>query len=231
MPLMEIRLVQSFAGQTCINTWNYLSNGTPAAVSLSFALASACGFIPVGNALPADSMADLIRQMQSIDVTWQSISVRDVYSVTDFYETPYGGGIIGGATGQALSPFTAYGFVSSKTRTDIRRGQKRFVGASESNVGAQGALEPLFRDGLVADVAEQMSVPLNYNDEGNTISFAPVIVGKEKYQVPNTTPPRFAYRYYESGFAEQAQHLMESITWTGNPFVTTQNSRKRGRGV
>jgi hypothetical protein len=80
----------------------------------------------------------------------------------------------------------------------------------------------------MANVAGAMNAVLTYIDEGNTLTFTPIVAAKEKYQ-SNTNPVRFAYRYYASE-ALQLQHIMSSIIWSAYDTVRTQVSRQYGRG-
>jgi len=89
MALMELKLRQIYAGQECINVFNYVSNGTPASVSLSFALVSAWGAIPSAGVYPSTSILQTLRALQSANVSYDFIEGKDVYSVTDFYATAF----------------------------------------------------------------------------------------------------------------------------------------------
>lgn len=227
MAIMEVLLQQSYFEQECINRWNYRSSGTPASVSLSFALASAMGFvIGGGTAFTPGSVAESIQDLVSSSVNFVQVEARNVYSVTDFYNTPFAAGTDGDVSAtNGVSPATAYGLRSNRTRNDIRRGMKRFVGVSEGNVSSGGVVvDP----GLTALelVASRMTAPITYDDEGNTITFDPIIVSKEKYTTPSG---KFAYRYYATE-AEQLMHIMDSIIWSAYTQTRTQVSRQYGRG-
>lgn len=229
MPLMEVILQQRYLGQQIINRWNYLSSGTPAAVTHSFALASAFGAIPDAGVYPTTAIIARIRQLQDSGVTFENILVRDVYSVTDFYQTPFSPALAGAVTGAGIGPISAFGFVSSKTRYDIRRGTKRFVGITSGQVTVDNGFNSTVISELAA-LAGNMSETLEYDDEGNALAYEPVIVGREKVLI-STPPaePRYSYRYYDT-FAEQADHLMDSITWSAYTGVRSQVSRQIGRG-
>jgi hypothetical protein len=74
-----------------------------------------------------------------------------------------------------------------------------------------------------------MGAIITYDDEGNTISFAPAIVGKEKYTPDPLKPDRYAYRYYPT-LAEQMEHVAQGFNWDVYNQVRTQVSRQYGRG-
>lgn len=229
MPVMEVTLQQSYASQEIINRWTYLASGTPAAVSFSFALISAMGAIESGGVYPAGGLMALLAACQSSQVSFVQIGARDVYSVTDFYETPFIVNLNGSRTGEPLSPINALGFRTNRTRTDIRRATKRFTGISENDVSSFGSLQGAFVTGQAAPLGAKMSEVLEYDDEGNTLSFAPIVCGKEKYAVPGSSPVRYAYRYYPTE-EDQLDHIMESIAWDNYPEVRSQVSRQFGRG-
>lgn len=232
MPIMEVVLEQTYAQQQIINRWNYLASGTPAAVSFSFALIEAMGGIYDGLLVPPnyppDRMLRRICAIQSSSVVSQLISARDVYSVTDFYETPFVEPLNGTIGGDALGPASAWGFRTNRTRLDIRRGTKRFVGVTEALISNLGVPNGTGVTGL-QDVAAAMTEVLEYDDEGNTLTFQPIVVSKEKYLPDPLRPDREAYRYYETE-AEQLDHIATSIVWDYYTSTRTQVSRQIGRG-
>jgi hypothetical protein len=229
MAILELTSVQEYFGQLVINRLHYVSTGTPAAVTLSFALMSAAGFIPpVGNpdSFPTDTLADAIRQLQSSALKYISTVTRDLYSVTDFYEVPYATAIVGGRTGAPASPAFAYGARSNRVRTDIRRGMKRFAGVTEEMMGDGGVLTTTAQGSLEFTCAALSDV-LSYDDEGNTITFAPAILGLVEYTTPSG---KRAYRIHPTVSA-QLSNTATGVVWQGYDTVRTQVSRQYGRGV
>ena len=235
MPLHEVVIRTSFFGQECINRYNYVSSGTPAAVSLSFGLASALGYVQgvgqtdfVGNG----GIAPAITAVQSQSVEYQDILVRDVYDPLDFYTTNFNAGTTGAIAlaDQSLSPANAYGFRSNRTRLDIRRGFKRYVGATEANVQEGGRIVDAFLAAQLTTVADVLGNTQTYDDEGNTLTYAPVVVSKFAYTTPSG---RTAYRYAtesEGGEAAQLAQVMNVDNWSPYDTIRTQNSRQYGRG-
>lgn len=235
--LMELTLTQTYLGQVAINRWNYVASGTPAAVSLSFALVKAFGAIfdqtAVPPAYPPNTLLQAIRAVQSNAVNYQSIEARAIYSPTDFYTTGFAPALTGAATGEGMSPVLSFGFRSTRVRADIRRAQKRFVGVSENNAAGGGVITAATL-ALLDTIAQRMSQVLTYNDEGNTITFSPCVVGKFKYAIPGTSPVRYAYRYAtpaEGGEAAQLQKTATGIGWERYLEVRSQVSRQYGRGI
>lgn len=227
--LYEVVLFGELFSQETVNRWNYVSSGTPATVSGSFALMSAMGFIPngLGN-IPADTvMAYLLAQVSS---AWSAnnVLVRAAadYAPADFYELPYTTPFAGSQAGNCNSPALSFGFRTNRVRLDIGRGTKRFAGVVEADSDNGGVITSARLAGLDA-LADVMSDVLEYDDEGNVLSFAPVVVQKEKYTAPSGKP---AYKYYDT-LTEQMDHVASSILWQPYTTVRTQVSRQYGRGV
>lgn len=229
MAIMEAIVNQSYYGQLCINRFHYVASGTPAAVTLSFALLSAMGLIPESGSadtFPTGTLGDAMENVQVEAVQYVSSYARDLYSVTDFYEIPYATPVYGDRAGAGLSPAMATGFSSSRVRTDIRRGQKRFVGLSENDVDAGGNLASTFGASLTL-MADALSETLTFDDEGNTLTFVPAVLGFEEYE---TESGKRAYKKYADP-AVQLSHTAQGMLWTPYTQARTQVSRQYGRGV
>lgn len=225
--LFEIVVVQSLFGQEVINRWNYQSTSTPAAVTMSFALAAAFGAIPLGTpgVLPADSVFGKMRALQSDSLQYREVIVKNIYSVTDFYTAPFSA-LVGNVPGGAASPFLAYGMRTNRVRQDIARGMKRFAGVVEAGMDAGGVI-PAGTLGVVQTLADAMEANIIYVDEGTNLTFQPVIVKKQKYTVPGSG--NSAYRYYPT-LAEQDDFLATGIQWQPYLEVRSQVSRQYGQG-
>lgn len=226
--IYEVTLFQTYQGQSCVNRWNYLMTGTPASIQGSFGLIEAMGAvpIPVVGGFPADTIMAVLRNMQDDGVMFQAISAKAIYDVTDFYELPYVPVIPGMIGGEGAAPFVAYGFRTNRTRTDIRRGTKRFVGVPETYTGDGGTV---IGNGAIEanNLAAAMSEPITYDDEGNTLTYSPIVVSKQLYQVPDRDTE--AYRYWPT-LAEQMTHIAESVLWQPYQTVRSQTSRQYARG-
>lgn len=234
MAILEVTLSGSYFNQQTISRWNYVSTGTPAAVSLSFALASAFGaifdLVAIPPAYPPGTVLAALAANFGDAWDWQQLTVLDPYSATDFYQTPFVNPYGGSVAGNNMSPTAAAGFRTNQVRRDVARGTKRFPGLLETQVGAGGILEPLTLTTLQG-VAGVMSETLVYDDEGNTLSFAPAVCGKEEYD-PNPTEPRRnhrAYKYWATE-AEQLAHTAIGVLWQAYTQQRTQNSRQYGKG-
>lgn len=221
--LLELTLYQTYYNQACLNRWNYVMSGTPAAASPTFALAYAMGFIPDGTppAWPTDALFYDLRVLQSTSVAYQEVRSINVYDTTDFYTLPFVTGVSGLNGGETNSPTVAYGFRSSQVDRAIRRGFKRFVGVSENYIQSGGELNSS-GVGAANNVADSLAATLTYDDEGNTLTFTPCVVSKEKYIAPSG---RDAYRYYPT-LAEQMTHVAQGGGWAYYPNTRTQRSRQ-----
>lgn len=229
MAILELVVNQKLNNQLVVNRYHYVSSGTPAAVSLSFALCHATGYLATrlsAGLFPLNSLARQIAGYQGGAVSYLSAYARNLYSVTDFYEAPFPTNPVGARSGETMSPVVAYGFYSSRVRTDIRRGSKRIAGPVEGDVGAMGVLESNMVTALTT-VSAKMSEVLTYDDEGNTISFTPAVLGLDEYTTPGG---RRAYRPYPTEPA-QLNHLATGMTWSPYTTVRTQVSRQYGRGA
>jgi hypothetical protein len=221
--LYELIMRSTYFGQQIINRFNYVMGGTPAAVSGSFALQYAF-FGGSGAAPAATSVVGELLDIVTNDWQLTEIESRAIYSATDFFTRPFITPVIGEQAGKSLSPVVAYGFRTNRVRSDIARGTKRFVGVTEAGVNEGGTIGGILS--AVQEVAVAMSEVLEYDDEGNTLTFSPVVVQKEKYTTPSG---RDAYRYY-STLATQLEHVASGILWEAYPQVRSQVSRQYGRG-
>jgi hypothetical protein len=233
--LLEVTLEQSYAGQEVINRWTYLGQGVPAAVSMSFALTSALGAvwdeISVPPEYPDGSLMRILAEAQHNGVSFQTVTCKDVYSAIDFYSTVFINPLVGVQGGEGLSPVLAFGFRTNRVRSDIRRATKRFVGVPEAQVGTLGVIVGGFIISHLIPLAEKMAEALSYDDEGNTLTFIPCVVKKERYnpetQLPD--PEGTAYRYFEDPQVQE-DFIASGVLWEPYEEVRSQVSRQYGRG-
>lgn len=229
MPLYEITLEQSYFGQQCINRWNYQSGEIPTGQSGAFKALVGMGFTPDTDIDPfgPDTIAGKLRDgLQNVGVVFVQAIAKNLYSVTDFYTYAFPPDTVGAGGGQGLSPTTAAGFTSDRTRSDIRRGQKRFTGIGEDLTGAGGT----WATGVAASIQElgDTMADVNVVPAGvGSISYTPYIFGREKYTVVDSG--KFAYKYYDTE-AEQLEHIALVTAWNLKDRVRTQVSRQYGRG-
>ena len=223
--LLELTLYMTYFQQACLNRFNYIMTGTPAAVSPTFALTYAAGFVKDGTppAYDNDLLFGQIRLNLSTAVAFNEVRTINVYNDTDFYTLPFIGGEAGFVGGTPVSPTVALGFRSNQVNRSIRRGFKRFVGVSENIVTSGGALDG---DGITwaTALASALGEVLTYDDEGNTLTFTPCVVSKEKYVAPSGND---AYRYYSTYEAQLARTAI-GVDWQHYNETRTQRSRQYG---
>jgi hypothetical protein len=230
MPLYEITLEQQYFGQQCINRWNYQSGAIPEGQSGAYLAIVAMGFIEDDDtpAFDATTIAGLLQPSQHSSVIYVQVIAKNLYSVTDFYTYAFPPGTIGGnAGGEGLSPTMAYGFASNRTRSDIRRAQKRFVGVAENVVISGGGFTTAAADSLQA-LGDRMATINTATVDGDTSTFTPYVFGRQKYVV--TESGKDAYRYYPTE-AEQLEHIAPITAFDFKDNVRTQTSRQYGRGA
>lgn len=232
MSLFEVVLNSSYVGQNCVNRWNYVGGGVAGAVTPSFALASALGAIyddtAIPPAYPADSFLDLLTTCQAAGAVLQQITVLNVYDPVDFYQTAFVPPYAGQQSGDGAPPFVAMGFRTNIVNRDIGRGYKRLVGIPDGAETAAGAISSGHQT-VMRDFADKMGEILEYDDEGNTLTFSPAVCQKQKLvQAPPLTPP-IKIKYFDT-LAEQMEHTVTGIAWEIYTQVRSQTSRQYGRG-
>jgi len=213
-----------FAGQKTVNRWNYVSGGAPASVSGSFGLAFAMGMAPPSG---TTSLFYRIKALTSIYITYTDFNVKNLYDTEDFYSAPFGSPQTGLQPGEAEPPFEAYGFRTNQVRTDVARGYKRFAGVPDVEVGNLGLVVAATITGLMNPLATAMSAVLTYDDEGNTVSYSPAVLGGQKYTTPSG---KEAYRNYPTE-ALQLEWAAIGVLWEPYVEARSQMSRQRGRGA
>jgi hypothetical protein len=229
MALYEITLEQQYHGQQIINRWNYLADSIPAGVSGAFKALVGMGFAPDTDIEPfgPETIAYNLQGIQTVSAVFVQAIAKNLYSVTDFYTYAFPPNTTGANnTGQGLSPVMAFGFTSDRTRSDIRRAQKRFVGVGENYTDEGGVIPSAARAGIQA-LGDAMA-DINVVPAGaGAITFTPYVFGREKYHPTGKTT--WAYKYYDTE-AEQLDHIAKITAFTLKEDVRTQNSRQYGRG-
>ena len=226
MALYEVTLRQRYFGQLCINVFPYYVIPGIGVTPNAFELLDLMGFIPSGDPLefPADSLAINLQSLLNANLEFLSAEARELYSLTDFYEAAYDPPIVGTrSSGQSASPLLAYGFRTTRTRTDIRRGMKRFAGASEGDIDPGGIILTAMQ-GFLADLGDLMGANLL----GSSATYRPCVISREKLVDPEDG--KVTYQLYESE-AEQEEHIMTGFEWQAYQEIRSQTSRQYGRGV
>jgi len=227
--LYEVVLNLQYLNQKFVNRWNYISDSTEGDGNLgAFGLIRALGFYADGSpaVFPTGSLGAAIQALLNEQTIFVQAYAKNVYVPTDFYDYAFVDNVVGGVAGQGMSPVNAIGFTSSRTRTDIRRGQKRFGGVPVGFVTNGGDISAT---GLTAaaTVADKLGDIVTYDTGASIIAYNGAVVSKQKLvdEDGNVT-----YQYY-STLAQQEEHLMTSLEWDVKPNIRTQGSRQYGRGA
>lgn len=229
MPLYEVTLEQSYFGQQCINNFSYQSDTIASGTSGAYLAVVGMGAIADDDTAPfaAGTILGALQIMQSSAVTFVQMIAKNPYSNTDFFTYAFPSGTVGlNSAGQGLSPTQAFGFTSDKTRADVRRAQKRFVGLTEGDVNAGGLLTADFKT-FAAVLATAMGNPNSVTEGGVTNVFTPYVFGlKKTVQAP---PKKPKYALYPTE-AEQLEHIAKINQYIVKEEVRTQTSRQYKRG-
>jgi len=229
MPQYEITLEQQFAGQQIINRWNYISDTIPAGQLGALLALVGMGFTPFTDIDPfgIETVAYGLQQLQAVAVNWVQAVGKNIHDPTDYYAYAFPAGttsVNGGS--EAESPVIAVGFATDRTRSDIRRGQKRFTGLTEGQVGDVGQLTAGAKTAWQA-VGDTMADVNSITVAGSAVVFTPYVFGRKKTvdEDGNVT-----YPYWPTD-AEQFAHAMRINQWTLKPQIRTQGTRQYGRGA
>lgn len=221
MAIYEVVLRQRYEEQEIVNRWNYITSSTPSGNTGAFGLITALGAI----SLDALTVMGALQVLQNVAVNFIDIEARNIFSDTDFYTRPFASSTNGEAIGIGLSPVAAFGFRTSRTRRDVRRATKRFVGVTEEQQSQGGILIPA----TLAEMdllATAMGDSIEYDSPGGTIVYEPAVCSKVEYTTPSG---KKAYKY-RANEAEQLEHTMTGFVWEPYDSVRSQTSRQYSRG-
>jgi len=229
MPLYEITLEQKLAGQQTINRFNYESGAIPSGSLGALLLIQALGFT-VNDAIPAfdpSTVAGQLKALQAVAVNWIQVVCKNLYDPTDYYSYPFPAGTTSdNGSSEAESPVIAVGFATNRTRTDVRRGQKRFTGLTEGQVGDVGNLTPSALASWQA-IGDNMAIDAVADTGADTVSFTPYVFGRKRTV---DLDGKVSYPYWPDA-TQQMAHAMKILSWTVKPQVRTQGTRQYGRGA
>jgi hypothetical protein len=156
------------------------------------------------------------------DLRYDIVRAQNLFNPLDYYEI-LSAVYTGGSTGDPASQFLALSFRTPWLGPVIRRGQKRYGGLPEAAI-ANGQLHT----SLVAaanDIKALLGTTLSFTDGPNSGSWAPCIVKRIPYTAPSG---RTAYRL-PTDLTEAVWDIVPE--WGLNTLITSQNTRKVGRGA
>lgn len=226
--LMEVVLQGVTPTGMYINKFNVYNNSLSASTIASLPVLETLGYVPTTpTASKAGSILEAFQLLTPNTFEWTQLYCRDIYNVADFAQVNVSGS---GWAGKRAGPAEYSAFVaklkSTRTRQDIKAGFK--------------ALPPILRDdsqtavgslstaaiALMTDICTKMDDGLDVYIGVGFNFFGWTIAQKEKYV---TDSGKTAYRYY-STLEEQAERLATPVKWVPVERVSTQNSRKFGKG-
>ena len=225
--LYELVLNLQYLGNKFVNRWNYISSEEGVSALGAFGLVQALGLFVTGDPVnfPVDTLGAAIQAILNSQTIFVQTYCKNVYEPLDFYDYAFVADTVGGDAGAGLSPVNAIAATSTRTRTDIRRGQKRFGGISADWATNGGGLttEALTK---LQTVCDRMSEDVSYNNGVTVVGYTPVVVGKQKV---TDSEGKVSYQYY-STLAAQMDHVALAPVWSPKTNIRTQGSRQYGRG-
>lgn len=233
--LFEVTIRGTYAGQMVINRINMVSTNDLAATASAFGLLHALGCDPADTEQPRlNSFFDFFTKAQTEAYQITVITARNPYSNLDFITVPVGGpnwaGQIVVASGDGSFSFVAQKLKTNRIRADIRAGTMALTPPSEEDMEGNHALTVLQRSRLAA-VGGALNVWPSYTVGADVTSFEPAIVKKEKYVPDPDKPEKVAYRYKKDDEAGQLELTAHPVLWEAVATVTSQTSRRIGKGA
>lgn len=164
------------------------------------------------------SLGEEIRAVQHTSLNHIDVTVESIDGSRDFgtFTIPGGGenGAIG--TGDCMPPFTTWSFTLIPENRLVRPGGKRIAGVPELEVASGGVVGSSITPTLI-ELAEEMARQLNYLSTLDAL--IPVVVGFPHPASPTGRPARL----------DRVEIRVASVQVS--PYVSTQNTRKYGRGT
>jgi len=229
-----IYILGQLQGQQIVNRLNFTSDIDDPTVTTAFSLLQSLGWDVADVTTPSvNSVFENLLIAQTTAYQMDEILVRNLFNVTDFVTMPVTGagwaGQITIASGDRIPTFVASKIQTNRVRTDIRRGSLALTGGTEEQIEGSDVWNTAYV-GLLTDLCSALNLPPSRTVGASTVLWRPSVYSKERYEVnPGGDPVRYAYRYYLTE-EEQAQHVAIGVTWSPVEDVTSQVSRKIGRG-
>lgn len=230
----EVTILGEKNAQLVVNRLNFTSNNDEPLTANSMGLIQALGFTPSDHSLVvADSVLRRLLIASTVSYRINEIIVRNLHSTTDFITQPVTGtdwqGDQAEPAGDQTPTFIAAKLRTNRVRSDIRRGTMSLTGGTEEHMES-GSVWGSSYLALLTSLCAALNLPPSHTSGGATTQFIPSVFGKERYVVPDSDPVRFAYRYYTDFTLFQANVAL-GVTWSAVPQVSSQVSRKIGRGA
>lgn len=232
-----VTIMGDLNGELDMNQLTFLSESDDPTTTNAYGLLQALGFQPLDTSEPVPgSVLGTLLEAQTVRYSMEEIQVRSLTSVIDFITQPVSpvqwAGRIAVPTGDGALNFSAARLRTNRVRTDIRRGTLSLSGGTEEQIEGQDNWTAGYLD-LLSDVCTALNAVKSYTVGGVTTVFRNAVFQKEKYvSRPGgmDLSPRYAYRYYTDE-EEFISHTAVGVTWSPVQRVSSQNSRKFGRGA
>lgn len=161
-------------------------------------------------------------------MTFEGVRGENLFNVAAIGAFEYDPAPIGGALGTPTAQFDSWQFSTPSQRRGMNPGKRRYPGVTEPLVGSFGAADAvaITAGGVIADWFN-LDLDLDYGDGSKSVTLRPVIV-KRVREGDGTPESPYEYRLPRTA-AEGVTYRANG--WTFVPTITTQNSRKTGRGI
>lgn len=233
--IYKVTILGRLASQLVVNGLTFISDVDEPTATNAYGLLQAMGFNPADVTEPVPGkLFDAILAASTVSYNIEEIQVRNLYSVIDFITQPVAGvgwsGQIALPTGDRLPTFVASKIKTNRVRTDIRAGSLALTGGTEEQTEGADKWNSAYQ-ALLTDVCAALNAPPSQTVGVTTVNFRPSVLQKEEYVVnPGDEKERTAYRYWATE-DEQLQHAAVGVAWGVSDDVTSQVTRKIGRGA
>lgn len=216
LDIYQVNMVTQILDQSCLNVFFYQETTEGETVPNHADLLAqefvARHFSDPTSLFTSSLFSDQVRYMSAVVINL--FDPADVGEELDGTKT--------GANADTLMPtFCAFSLRTNWTTRLIRRGQKRFPGVVENaNVNGEIIASAMTQ---LAQLGDQLAETLVWEGISGNLVWTPVVVKR----IREETPTRVTYRL--------PTNLQEAVwvgatSWTPSNRITTQNSRKIGRG-
>lgn len=229
----EVTIQGRYRGQLTINRLSFASDIDDPSVVGAFQLAVALGVNPLDAADPlVDSVLEALLAAQSQYYSLDKLFIRNLESATDFYQflgtSPGWNGFLPASGATSSTSFVAQKIVTNRVRTDVRAGTLALTPPIDGNYDVDGVMTAP-QIALLQDLCDRLNAPPSYTAGPTTAQYFPSVFKKEEYTPDPLKPDKTAYRYPEDIQVMLTQSAI-GVTWSVVETVTTQTSRRVGKG-
>lgn len=227
--MFRLTIGQVYESQKIVTTLSLLSDAQVTTNQELGAVLNAVGYVDT-NGIPiypfrVGSIAEALAAAQRPSLSYEFIRIKAPYMPTLILEGNAPSGSVGtiGTPGDS-APFVSASVKSNKVRGDIRAGFKRVAGVPQDAILDGGELSAAYQTTLGA-----FGAALAISSPGSNGAFSVNVSVITEKLFKNTVNGQIRYTDWENE-TEALANIAQPTQWTASPFITTQNSRKRGRG-